>query len=89
VIAGAVVALVFAAIGYAAGRWTRRTAALTPPVCGCGHHKSFHADGGIGTCNQISGDRITTCRCKQYIGPEHVPDFIDSSIDRPGWPKEP
>ena len=52
------------------------------PICGCGHHVSFHGDGkgpcawegekfyrsGVGTVKP-------TCKCLRYVGPEVYPVY--------------
>lgn len=39
------------------------------PVCGCGHHRSFHKDGGRCTTQPYP------CGCGQYVGPEPLPEY--------------
>jgi hypothetical protein len=52
-------------------RW--REAKPIVPICGCGHHYSFHNDDG---CHHV-GPYSENCGCVNYYGPEPVPtDFI-------------
>lgn len=41
------------------------------PICGCGHHVSFHDDKG---CHHVKTDyydrETSTCGCVKYVGPE-------------------
>lgn len=69
---------------YAGWRMGKRRAAApvvahdaNEPICGCGHHFSFHAprrsDGVPGLCYEHG------CTCRQYCGPVplmtmHIPD---------------
>jgi hypothetical protein len=61
-----------------------RHAELNPgPICGCGHHVSFHAEESKGGCQHIeirtSGyhEEVTQvpCGCVKYVGPEPVPSY--------------
>ncbi|QLY31095.1 hypothetical protein [Nocardia huaxiensis] len=63
-------------IGWAAGRYSRRTPRVQPPstVCGCGHDLSLH-DRKAGECHAESprktGWGLTVwarCGCKNYTG---------------------
>ena len=53
------------------------------PVCGCGHHVSFHAD-GTGRCawkgepfyRSGVGTVKPTCQCLGYVGPQVYPSFV-------------
>lgn len=69
--------------GFLAGRRGRRRE--PQPVCGCGHHRSMHGDGGAGGCmatvdteprfnaaGVFIGSRPVGCACQQYIGPEPI-----------------
>ncbi len=52
----------------------KRSAALQQPpdpqpVCGCGHHLSFHSP-------QTSTCAFDECRCQQYVGPEPLGHVI-------------
>ena len=59
------------------------------PICGCGHHYSFHSDeDGCHYTVTFSRDArfgikhvFTTCPCVNYTGPEPLPRVI--SIERP------
>ncbi|MBT2451466.1 hypothetical protein J7F03_31270 [Streptomyces sp. ISL-43] len=54
------------------------------PVCGCGHHFSFH-DPEARSCHHqnkletsylfggITGNELVACDCRQYVGPEPLP----------------
>jgi hypothetical protein len=82
------------AAGIAAGRlWlrlARRPSAPAPhqPVCGCGHHRSFH-DPEAGRCHSTMKVRSTfaqdgwiqDCTCRAYTGPEPLPEFYAPEID--------
>jgi hypothetical protein len=61
-----------------------RHAELNPgPICGCGHHVSFHAAEDKGGCQHVEVVRgeyhnDTTehsCGCVKYVGPEPVPTY--------------
>lgn len=75
-------------IGYTKGKSVaekRFREGTTKPVCGCGHHRSFHNTEG---CHQVIerykvGGVISysTCPCKCYSGPEPLPEFYMPSIE--------
>lgn len=52
------------------------------PICGCGHHYSFHskknqdcrANVTVGWMDRFFGD-TETCQCQQYIGPTPLPEY--------------
>jgi hypothetical protein len=76
------VGLGFAGVGYLAGRSHRKHAQPRryedpKPICGCGHHMSYHNNDG---CHWQLWDeyeeRTETCACKQYIGPTPLPEII-------------
>ena len=52
------------------------------PVCGCGHHRSYHGNGGA--CQQKVNRGLIegwgSCGCKQYVGPEPLPEFFAPEI---------
>lgn len=56
---------------------------LDGAVCACRHAKSYHED-GTGRCHQRVYVRSTwgedgyheDCRCKQYTGPEPLPEYF-------------
>lgn len=74
----------------AAGAWWvgRRTARQeTPykepePICGCGHHYSYHREGGAcahdgrGRYNKQTQRYENRCTCQKYTGPEPLPTYI-------------
>lgn len=63
------------------------------PICGCGHHHSFH-DPDTGNCHSlIKGNPIkydayreptawdkVQCPCRKYSGPEPLPSFYAGEI---------
>jgi len=72
-------AAVFAS-GMLAGRfWPARRRHPKPPkpvkpVCGCGHHVSFHKD-RTGLCHAKAW-----CNCQKYTGPEPMPEYYAPEI---------
>jgi hypothetical protein len=62
------------------------------PVCGCGHHYSFH-DGASGKCHgtvrqathfnsygtEIAWKQVP-CTCRKYAGPEPMPTYYAPEI---------
>lgn len=73
-------------------RRTPRPAPAPKPVCGCGHGLHDH-DPETRTCNarlksyKYDGvvedevlDKYVPCTCKQYTGPEYVPNYIAREI---------
>lgn len=44
------------------------------PICGCGHHRSYHEEKG--GCRKSVGFDGLTCRCQKYIGPIPYDEFI-------------
>jgi len=78
-------AALFAA-GMAAGRWwpARRKGPkpLKPvkPLCGCGHHRSYHTDGGKCHDRVYLGSRYDDCNCQKYTGPEPLPEYYAPEI---------
>ena len=86
-------------IGVLLGRFlpNRRKGPKPPkpvqPVCGCGHHHSYH-DPKTGECHgmmrgepaQYDGMGYATaykqvpCTCRQYSGPQPVPEFYAPEI---------
>lgn len=58
----------------------RQLPAADRPVCGCGHHLSYH-DPNTGQClhkRTFLQRHVYTaqCSCQQYIGPEPVPHYL-------------
>jgi hypothetical protein len=61
------------------------------PVCGCGHHLSFH-DASTGLCHaQVSvkvpnegsdgtHKELVTCTCRRYVGPEPLGGYFAPEI---------
>ena len=57
------------------------------PVCGCGHHHSYH-DRQNGRCGHVErvylGGGIygqpDECTCRQYSGPEPMPEFYATEL---------
>jgi hypothetical protein len=82
-----------ALIGVLIGRFlpNRRKGPKPPkpvePVCGCGHHHSHH-DPATGKCHNLmkvpgsaSRDSYhTACTCKQYSGPQPMPEFFAPEV---------
>jgi hypothetical protein len=86
-----------ALIGVLIGRFlpNRRKGPEPPgtvkPVCGCGHHHSYH-DPETGICNHTKRlityeDAYTTkygdslkCSCEQYSGPQPMPEFFAPEV---------
>jgi len=76
-------------IGVLLGRFlpNRRRGPKPPepvkPICGCGHHHSFH-DPATGKCASLMYVPATAaryshhepCTCKQYGGPEPLPEYF-------------
>lgn len=84
---GALIALA----GVLVGRFLpgRRRAPKPPkpvePRCGCGHHRSYHRDGGkcsynVDRYSTARGTYRDTCSCGQYVGPEPLPEFFAPEI---------
>jgi len=57
------------------------------PVCGCRHHLAYH-DKKTGQCNNFQpgvqqygkpGTKIQ-CKCRQYVGPEPLPEYFSPEI---------
>lgn len=73
-------AAVFAS-GMLAGRfWPARRKGPKPvkergPICGCGHHASFHVR-AVGACHGNGG----YCRCQIYTGPTPMPEYYAPEI---------
>jgi hypothetical protein len=56
-------------IGFVIGRFVparRRAPKPAEPICGCGHHVSFH-DLPESTCHKRT--RLVQCTCRRYAGP--------------------
>ena len=57
------------------------------PICGCGHHHSYH-DPATGACNSLmkvpeTGSRLShhvPCTCKQYSGPVPLPEYFAPEV---------
>ena len=75
------------ASGYGGGRVGRarrhpKPPKPTQPICGCGHHKSFHQNDGA--CQErvyvsyVEGHK--QCTCKHYVGPEPLPEYYHPEI---------
>ena len=77
-------------IGILLGRFLparRKGPKAVKPVCGCTHHHSYH-DRQTGRCGHT--ERIylgngcygqpDTCTCKQYSGPQPMPEFYAPEI---------
>jgi len=47
------------------------------PICGCGHHLSFHNPRTGGCAEQ-------ECRCQQYVGPEPLGHVFAQPLINPG-----
>lgn len=69
-----------AGLGFFVGRaFPRRRIYQEPkPICGCGHHYSFHTD-GFG-CNKRSPNyndkkQGYVCGCQQYSGPTPIDTY--------------
>jgi hypothetical protein len=84
------VGAVLLAVGFAAGRWGRRTATPPRPVtplCGCGHTLSQH-DIEAHTCHaelrrdtfdrrgRWAGHSWVPCTCRQYVGPRPIDEVF-------------
>ena len=81
-------------IGVLIGRFLpnrRKGPKPVQPICGCGHHHSYHdrATSGCGwTGTQYIGEDARGmsqyaprhCSCKRYSGPEPVPEFYAPEI---------
>jgi len=84
---GALILLAGVLVGrFMPGR-RRRPKPLPPPkpICGCGHHRSFHSDGKACTkdverYNSIKGTHWVECACGEYTGPEPAPSFYAPEI---------
>ena len=74
---GALILLAGIVIGRVLPGRRRKKAATGGPVCGCGHHHSYH-DPETGRCNATRfGD---PCKCLSYTGPEPLPEFYAPEI---------
>jgi hypothetical protein len=76
---------VIAVGAFLAGQWLprprlRRGAPKPPkPVCGCTHHHSFHAP-ATGECHAPVHGKVMPCACKQYSGPQPLPEYYAPEI---------
>ena len=81
---------VVALAGVLLGRFlpNRRKGPKVPePVCGCGHHHSFH-DRQTGRCGHVKRVYLggghyghpDACTCKQYSGPQPIPEFFAPEV---------
>lgn len=73
--------------GFLVGRLARRRGPQAPavPTCGCGHPMALH-DRGTDECHgeirrphyyktgERSGYEWAPCRCRRYLGPDHIAD---------------
>lgn len=86
-IEGALIALA----GVLVGRFlpSRRRGPKPPkpvqPICGCGHHRSYHPDGSkctfdVERWSTARGMYRDSCPCGQYVGPEPLPEFFAQEI---------
>lgn len=65
----------------------RKAPKLPAPVCGCGHHYSFH-DPQTLACGYESAIYLGSgkygptciCRCARYAGPEPLPEYVPREI---------
>lgn len=70
--------------GMAVGRfWPARRRRPKPPkpvqpVCGCGHHVSFHWE-GTGRCHH-NEQYLNACCCQGYTGPVPMPEYFAPEI---------
>lgn len=75
--------------GYGGGRVGRARRSPKPPppvkpVCGCGHHKSYHKD-GTGSCQErvyvsyVEGHK--QCACHKYEGPIPLVEYYSPEIE--------
>lgn len=89
-IEGAVIAVVSLVIGVVIGRirpQRRRQlgSGTASPVCGCGHHQSFH-DPATGEChgenaiNVYGRPDMHKCGCRQYLGPVPLPEYFAPEV---------
>jgi hypothetical protein len=58
----------------------RRPVPPVRPICGCGHHRSFH-DEGKGRCLYKTAFFMFSCSCRVYTGPEPLPEYYAPPID--------
>ncbi len=79
---GAVIALVSVLLGRFLPSRRRTPKPLPPPkpVCGCGHHRSFHPDGGKCNDKGYAGNGVYGCGCKEYVGPQPLPEYYAPEI---------
>jgi len=68
--------LLTAAVSYTTAKITTRergSRKYPAPVCGCGHHLSFHGEGDDKgrRCN-YDGPSYRQCGCQRYYGPEPI-----------------
>lgn len=95
---GAGIALVFFLLGrLMPGRRKARLSRQPEPVCGCGHHHSYH-DTGTGECHKaVNGKPVhrdkygiwdaweqVQCPCRQYSGPVPLPEYFAPEIGGTG-----
>jgi hypothetical protein len=77
--------------GFVVGRFLpgrRRTPKPAPspkPLCGCGHHRSYHSEGHKCTFNverysTARGTYRDTCSCSEYVGPQPLPEYYAPEI---------
>lgn len=74
-------------------RWRRGLSKPPKPVCGCTHHHAMH-DPETRSCHaKVEGEparydsfgeptawRQVQCSCRQYTGPEPLPEYIPREI---------
>ena len=82
-----------AVIGRVTKKKGRKDPKSPKPVCGCGHHLAFH-DPETRACHGMMDGNATQfddwdapvaweqipCTCRQYSGPEAVPEFFAPEI---------
>lgn len=76
-----VVGAVLAVVAYRVGRRSKRPYApkRVEPICGCGHHRSFHrTDGPCGKRGvYLSPGHYGPCGCQNYVGPKPYSEVMD------------
>ena len=71
------------AVGVLTGRFLpsrRRTPKpkRSGPICGCGHHLSYHDD--YQGCHHPVGIIRDPCPCRKYSGPDPLPEYYAPEI---------
>lgn len=84
-LAGCLVGVSAATRHWVAGE-RRRAALATRPVCGCGHHASFHDRNGCHHQRVVDAYHVerVRCGCVRYLGPPPPPEAEETGAEATG-----